>query len=102
MSPGRSRLTLVLMALLVVLALRIAIVCTWHVPGGDGVQYWKLANSLRVDGTFAFATGAPPTWSRLPGYPLALKVMAWSPLPLDAHTRRATLANVLFDLATAF
>jgi hypothetical protein len=91
-----------IVALVLTLALRIAIVLTWHVPGGDGLQYWRLANTLRAEGRFAYSAGAEPAWSRLPGYPiLNAYALSWSPLPLEQHLVRATLANVLFDFGTA-
>jgi len=86
------------------LALRIAVVHTWHVPAGDGHQYYQLAQQLAAKHRFAYGNApAPLVWTRLPGYPLFLAFVAvrTAPLAIEAHLVRATLANVALDLAGA-
>jgi 4-amino-4-deoxy-L-arabinose transferase-like glycosyltransferase len=83
---------------------RVALVLTWHVPGGDGMQYHALSQELLLRGRFAFRPPpAPISYTRLPGYPLLLAygIVRSAPLAIGAHLVRATLANVLFDLMTA-
>lgn len=85
-------------------ALRVAIVLSWHQPAGDGIQYYRLAQNLRASGRFAFAAPpAPLVYSRLPGYPLFLAYVALpgAPATLEHHLVAATLWNVVFDLGTA-
>lgn len=89
---------------LALLPLRFDIVSTWHAPSGDGLDYYSLSQELRRSGRFAY--GPPPlpySFARLPGYPLFLShvVVRQAPLPLDAHLRRATQANVILDALTA-
>jgi hypothetical protein len=94
----------VALVLLASTALRGAVVSTWHAPAGDGLQYYALSQELRAHGRFAFAPPpAPPSFTRLPGYPLFLALVAVreAPLSVEAHLRRATRANVLLDGGTA-
>jgi hypothetical protein len=88
--------------LLVLIVFRIAIVVTWHKTGGDGVQYYSLAEQLRASNTLAFEAGRP-SYSRLPGYPLFLAyvVAPGDSVTLERHVRAATIANVLLDLLSA-
>jgi Dolichyl-phosphate-mannose-protein mannosyltransferase len=85
--------------------LRVAIVLSWHQPVGDGMQYYRIAEQLRIADRFAFAPDpAPLVYSRLPGYPLFLAYVA-APIrggvSLETHLIVATLWNVVFDLGTA-
>jgi hypothetical protein len=89
--------------LAVILALRIVIIAGWHVPAGDGSQYYRLAQELRAHRRFAFAPPpTPPTYTRLPGYPLLAAVL-FSPVPvsLEGHLRAAVAWNLVFDLGGA-
>jgi hypothetical protein len=99
MSRVRTRALGALLALVIV---RLAIVVTWHKPGGDGIQYLALANHLRDDNTLAFVDGQP-AYSRLPGYPLFLAylVAPGHSKSLGYHLRSATIANVVLDLLSA-
>ncbi len=94
------------LAFVVVAALifRVAIVITYHAPGGDGWQYYWLSQQLVGSGRFAY--GPPPgprAWSRLPGYPLFLAYVAVrnAALPMELHLQRATLWNAGIDVGTA-
>ena len=95
------------LALLVVLALafRLAVVLSFHATAGDGAQYYKLAEQLRLTGRFAYARPpAPTTWSRLPGYPLflaATSVFRRGPSTVEEHTTRAVCTNAVLDVGTA-
>jgi len=85
-------------------AFHLAVVSTWRNPAGDGLQYYRLSQELHAEGRFAYGPEPePPTYSRLPGYPLFLAYLGvrQGPIPLDAHLARATRANVLLDAATA-
>jgi 4-amino-4-deoxy-L-arabinose transferase-like glycosyltransferase len=85
------------------LALRVALVLTWHVPAGDGHHYYQLAQQLATKGRLAYGDPpAPLQFTRLPGYPLFLAYVVRSvPRPMEAHLVRATLANVVLDLLSA-
>ncbi len=98
----RARKTIVALVFLFLLGFRVAVIATWHAPGGDGVQYWKLAQQLK-EGRFAFAPPpAPLSYARLPGYPLITALLCGPTLiGLGSHVERATLLNVLFDAGTA-
>jgi hypothetical protein len=90
-----------LAAIAAALIFRIAVVLTWHVPAGDGLQYWQLSQELHH---FRFAyhpAPAPLTWTRLPGYPLFLSLGVPFSAPLDRYLIVATLWNALFDILTA-
>lgn len=83
---------------------RLAVVASWHAPAGDGHQYYHLSQTLISDGRFAYGPAPQPlAWSRLPGYPLFLALIAVrsAPLPMEAHLVRATQANALLDVGTA-
>jgi 4-amino-4-deoxy-L-arabinose transferase-like glycosyltransferase len=90
-------------ALALGLAFHVAIIASWHAPGGDGVQYHALSEELKAHGRFAFAPPpAPLSYTRLPGYPLFLAYLVrGGPLPLARHVVRAVRANLLVDLGTA-
>jgi hypothetical protein len=93
---------LAIAAVLALIAVRFALVVTWHQTAGDGLQYYQLATQLRTERTFAFDDGKP-TYARLPGYPLFLAFIA-QPLhsvSINRHVRSATLANVILDLLSA-
>jgi hypothetical protein len=91
-------------ALAAVLAFRLALVASWHKPGGDGVQYYRMAQELRRANRLAFAPPpAPLAYSRLPAYPAFLAYAAapgrsWA---LEPHVVAAVIWNVLLDLGTA-
>ena len=100
----RRRLPLfVLIAL--ALTFRLAVVLSFHATAGDGTQYYKLAEQLRLTGRFAYAKPpAPSTWSRLPGYPLflaATSVFHRGPSTVEEHTTRAVCENAVLDVGTA-
>jgi len=87
------------------LTFRMVLVFAYSAPAGDGWQYYKLAEELRVDHRFAYAPPpAKPAWSRLPGYPILL---AATGLPyrgrvhIDPHVQRAACLNAVFDAVTA-
>lgn len=86
------------------IAFQAALVHTWHVPAGDGQQYYALSQELARSGRFAFGPPpAPLSYTRMPGYPLFLSFVAvrQARLPLEQHLRRATRANVMLSAATA-
>ncbi|MEO6951795.1 MAG: hypothetical protein ABI321_08270 [Polyangia bacterium] len=95
------------LSILVALALtfRLAVVLSFHATAGDGTQYYKLAEQLRLTGRFAYAgPPAPSTWSRLPGYPLflaATSVFHRGPSTIEEHTTRAVCENAVLDVGTA-
>ncbi len=76
---------------------------SWHVPAGDGLQYYALTQELVAHHRLAFAPPPEPlSWARLPGYPLFLAFLAApAPLGLDQYLLLATLWNVLLDLGSA-
>ena len=85
-----------------VIAFRLAVVNSWHVPAGDGLQYYALSQELILHHRFAYAPPpAPLAWSRLPGYPLFLAAVERAPRSLAWHLLRATHWNVVLDLLTA-
>ena len=81
--------------------LRLAIVTSYAAPAGDGHQYFHLSQELIADGRYAYGASLPPTWTRLPGYPLFLAAIVHEPFPLWAHLVRATRANALLDVGSA-
>jgi 4-amino-4-deoxy-L-arabinose transferase-like glycosyltransferase len=101
----RTRLIAIVAGIVAVgIAFRLAVVLSWHVPGGDGIQYHQLSQSLVRDGRYAL--GPPPkplSFARLPGYPLFLAYVAVRQAPLDVerHLVRAAVANVLLDAGLA-
>jgi hypothetical protein len=100
-----QRLFLVTAAAIITAGLifRFQLVTAWHVPAGDGLQYYALSQELVRAGRFAF--GPPPqplSFARMPGYPLFLAYVAelHYPLSLGEHLVRATRWNVILDLGT--
>ncbi len=85
------------------LVFRVALVTSYQAPGGDGIQYYRLSQTLRAHRMLA-PSHLPGrlSYSRLPGYPLFLAHVAVrkAPYGLEAHLRRATRANVVLDLVT--
>jgi 4-amino-4-deoxy-L-arabinose transferase-like glycosyltransferase len=81
--------------------LRLAIVTSYAAPAGDGHQYYRLSQALIAGGRFAYGESLPPTWTRLPGYPLFLAAIVHERFPLWAHLVRATRANALLDVGSA-
>jgi len=85
------------------MAFRAAVVSTWHVPAGDGIQYYQLSQELIAHHRFAIEP--PPadvSIARMPGYPLFLAaIVMQAPLELGRHLIRATAANVIIDALTA-
>ncbi len=81
-----------------VVAARLYTVVGYHVPAVDGRQYLALAEQLRDKGRLAFSAREAPTYSRLPGYPLFLAVVA---ARTKDPTLWATVANVFCDLSVA-
>lgn len=84
--------------LAVLLAARLVTAYQYSVPAVDGRQYLALADELRLRHRFAFSQREAPTYSRLPGYPLFLSVIASG---TTNPVRRACLANVFCDLTAA-
>ncbi len=101
----RPRATVaVVLGVLLTIVLRLAVVSSWYAPAGDGHQYYHLSQELLTQGRYAYGpTPQPLAWSRLPGYPffLALIAVRKAPLPLDSHLVRASQANALLDVGTA-
>jgi hypothetical protein len=84
------------------IVLRLFVVASWKAPAGDGVQYYKVAEELREHRRLAFAPPPSPlTYSRLPGYPLFMALVAPRPVSLAAHIRVATWWNVVLDVLSA-
>jgi hypothetical protein len=85
------------------LVFRLAIVLGWHQSGGDGLQYFQLAQELRRAARFSYGADQPLSYSRLPGYPLflAATVSPGHPLSLENHVFWAAIANVFLDIGTA-
>lgn len=82
--------------------LRFAIVEGYHVGAVDGQQYIQLADTVVARQVFAFGLDAPPTFTRLPGYPLFLAyVVRVTGLHYDRQVLRACQANSLLDVASA-
>ena len=101
---NRPRAIFAAVVVVVTIVLRLAIVSSWYAPAGDGHQYYRLSQELLAQGRFAYGpTPQPLAWSRLPGYPvfLALIAVRKAPLGLDSHLVRATQANALLDVMTA-
>ncbi len=99
--PEIIRGATVLAAVALALLLRILVVQSWHAPAGDGLQYYALSQELINDHRFAFGPTKPPQYSRLPGYPLFLAVVAHEAMPLHTHLWVAAQANAWLDLGTA-
>lgn len=101
---GSGRRVFIAIALVVAaLCFRVAVVTTWHVPAGDGLQYYALSQQLSLSQRYAFGPApAPLTYARLPGFPMWLAAVVHdAPLSLAEHLRRATVWNCLLDLGTA-
>ena len=100
----RRRLPLCVLVALA-LTFRLAVVLSFHATAGDGTQYYKLAEQLRLTGRLAYAPPPAPTaWSRLPGYPLflaATSVFHRGPSTVEEHTTRAVCENAVLDVGTA-
>jgi hypothetical protein len=79
------------------------VVDSWHVPGGDGLHYHRLSQSLIRDGRYAFGPAPSPlAFTRLPGYPIFLAYIAVrAPADMELNLIRAAHANVLLDVGTA-
>ncbi len=92
------------MAFTLALVFRVALVESWRDPGGDGIQYYRLAQTLRAHGLLA-PSHLPGhlSYSRMPGYPLFLAYISVrkAPFSLEGHVKRATRTNVGLDLITA-
>jgi hypothetical protein len=105
LQSGVSRAASIIgLVLLVALAVfRWRVVNSWHVPAGDGIEYFHLSQELTEHDRYAHGSREPLTYVRLPGYPLFLTHVAVrrAPAPLETHLRRATHANVLLDVGTA-
>jgi 4-amino-4-deoxy-L-arabinose transferase-like glycosyltransferase len=101
MTPERRRW---LVAITLLVAFRIAVVVSYHAPAGDGLQYYRLAEELRRHHRYAFAPPpVPPSYTRVPGYPLFLAYVVGplGHLPLEWHLVLAAIWNVLLDLGSA-
>lgn len=105
--PARIRLALAIAVALLLFfgaCFRLTLVSEYRVPAVDGLQYYALSQQLLSSGRFAFAPPpAPPTYSRLPGYPLFLAYVAvrQAPVDLGTHLLRATRVQALLDVGTA-
>jgi hypothetical protein len=99
---ARSRL-LVLGIFLVLAVFRWLVVDSWHVPAGDGIEYFQLSQELSANHRYAHGPGEPLTYVRLPGYPLFLSYVAVreAPVSKETHLIRATRWNVALNLVTA-
>ncbi len=90
-----------LAAILLALKLRLIIVGESQTSAGDGIQYYQLSQVLRSEHRFAYLPGAPLTFTRLPGYPLFLALLAPAqPMDLPTHLIVATRANALLDIGS--
>jgi len=104
MTDRSKKRLMIAAALACALAFRFALVASWHKPGGDGVQYYRMAQELRRANRLAFAPPpAPLAYSRLPGYPVFLAYVgapgrSWGS---EQHVVAAVIWNVLLDLGTA-
>jgi 4-amino-4-deoxy-L-arabinose transferase-like glycosyltransferase len=97
-----NRRFLPLAVVVVGLLFRFAVISQYRSTSPDGDQYYALEQSLASAHTLAYAAGAPPTWTRLPGYPLFLAATALGrPSARDADLLRATVFNQLLDAGTA-
>lgn len=103
MSGRRGHKAWLVLALLLSIGFRLAVVTQWHVPAGDGLRYHRLAQELSRAHRFALGPREAETFTHLPGYPLFLAFVAVrdAPLDLESHLVRATQANVALDLLTA-
>ena len=91
-----------LAAILIALKLRLIVVGESQSSAGDGIQYYQLSQVLRLEHRFAYSPGAPLTFTRLPGYPLFLALLApGRPIDLATHLIMATRANALLDVGSA-
>ncbi len=95
MSPRRI---VFLLALVLVLGARAYTAAHAGFTAVDGRQYLALASELRARGHFAFSADEPPTYSRLPGYPLVLSLLD---VGRSVPCPSAALLNLLFDLLGA-
>ena len=94
---GLVWLTVILLAL----NLRLIIVGESQSSAGDGIQYYQLSQVLRSEHRFAYLPGAPLTFTRLPGYPLFLALLAPAqPIDLPTHLILATRTNALLDVGS--
>ncbi len=94
---GLVWLTVILLAL----KLRLIIVGESQSSAGDGIQYYQLSQVLRSEHRFAYLPGAPLTFTRLPGYPLFLALLAPAqPIDLPTHLILATRTNALLDVGS--
>jgi 4-amino-4-deoxy-L-arabinose transferase-like glycosyltransferase len=89
------------LAITVALAFRLAIVTDFSTPTPDGEQYYALARSLAHAHKLSFGTLSPPSYTRLPGYPVFLAAVAPTRGPQEEHARSASRANALLDVCTA-
>lgn len=82
---------------------RTSLVAEFQAAAGDGIQYHKLAQQLRLEHRFAYEPPpAPLAYTRLPGYPLFLAALSpTTPLNMPEHLRLATRANAVLDVLTA-
>ena len=100
----RARIALAAI-LIVAAAFCFRVVDAWHVPAGDGIQYWQIAQQLEKRLTLAYSDRGQPAYTRLPGYPMFLAFVASRAAALertaDHHLERATRANVLLHILTS-
>lgn len=92
-----------LLTILLALKLRLTVVTEFQAPAGDGIQYYQLSQVLKSEHRFSYQPApSPPTWTRLPGYPLFLALTQPArPLTLREHLIAATRLNALLDVGTA-
>lgn len=106
--PVTTRRLLAGLVLILLLSLgalfRLQLARGYHVPAVDGRQYFALSQQLAAAGRFAYGPPpAPPSFTRLPGYPLFLAFVAvrQAPVDLETHLVRTTRMQALLDVGTA-
>ncbi len=97
----RRQALVLCIALLTALLFRLALVTQFSTPTPDGEQYYTLAGSLRDRRVMSFSPKSPPSYTRLPGYPLFLAALTPTRASQEAHARWAARANAMLDVATA-
>lgn len=91
-----------LIAILCAWKLRMTVVGESQASAGDGLQYFQLAQTVKLFRRFAYLPSLPLTYTRLPGYPLFLALIQPARLVgLEEHLILATRANAVLDLITA-
>ena len=85
-----------------IVAVKLRVVTDFHAPAGDGIGYHQLAHELRSAGRYAFGPGLPPTYARMPGWPVVVAAVdTGRGNDIETTLARGTYLNVLFDVLTA-